>query len=418
MSFKRVFLVSILFFTISLLAIDFDIDRRKDQYSSSSGYFVVPAPYSLPGIGEGFLILGMATNINNTQTDIIGDIITGDINGYGIGVMDYYFIDKYLKVDIFQEGFDKASIQSYSSRGMSSNKDDFINLELSKMEFTGVRAVASFYEKRLEFYTMAYLTKLKYDKLKDSDGNLIQDTSTANEQKSNIYLYGLTFDYTDDKIDPRVGVRFDTTIDYSSTAKVNGVDYYVTNYNLTGYIPIGKRSSWAFNYFRSDSHILNQGETDFDTVSNNLGLDCSSLVDATQKQQCLDVVNNTILQNRYGSATSLGGRTRLRSYPEGRFIGAHTQFYGTEFRWNLTEESTPFDILFMKDIRSTIQTAFFYERGSVADSISNLGKNEKDSYGIGVRMVTGSGLVFRFDTAKGEEGYEITLILNYPWELF
>ena len=72
----------------------------------------------------------------------------------------------------------------------------------------------------------------------------------------------------------------------------------------------------------------------------------------------------------------------------------------------------------MKDIRTSIQSAFFYERGSVADDEKNLGENEKQSYGAGVRLITGSGLVYRFDIASGDEGYEYTMILNYPWELF
>lgn len=415
---KRVLFLGILFFTISLLAVDFDIDRRKSQYSNNSGYFLVPAPYSLPGIGEGFLLLGMATNIYGTQTDVIGDIITGDVSGYGIGVMDYYLIDKHLKFDIFREGFNKASFQSYSSRGMNSSKDDYINLELSDMEFTGLRATASFYDKMLEFYTMAYLSEFKYQNLRDSEGNVILDTSTSTLQKHNVYNLGFMLDYTDDRVDPRIGIRFDSGIDYTPNRDNTSVDYYVSNYNLTGYVPFGRFSTWAFNYFRSDAHVLNQGETDFNTISGNLGLDCSLLTNPTEQTQCINVVNNQIAQNMYGSATSLGGRLRLRSYPEGRFVGAHTQFYGTEFRWNITEESTPFDILFMKDIRSTIQTAFFYEKGSVSDQVSNLGKNEKESYGMGLRMITGSGLVFRMDLAGGNEDYEVTFIINYPWELF
>ncbi|MEA3383693.1 MAG: hypothetical protein U9Q20_03330 [Campylobacterota bacterium] len=72
----------------------------------------------------------------------------------------------------------------------------------------------------------------------------------------------------------------------------------------------------------------------------------------------------------------------------------------------------------MRDIRTTVQTAFFYERGSVAESVSNLGSNEKSSYGMGIRMVTGSGLVYRLDMATGDEDYIVTLIINYPWEIF
>ncbi len=130
------------------------------------------------------------------------------------------------------------------------------------------------------------------------------------------------------------------------------------------------------------------------------------------------MIYNQILANKNGTSTTLGGRTRLRSYPEMRFSGAHSEFFGSELRWNWTEESTPFDLFFMKDIRTSVQSALFYEKGSVAESVSDLGKNEKKSYGGGLRVVTGAGLVYRLDIAYGDEGYQYTMILNYPWELF
>ncbi len=416
MAIKFKILVVVLFTGTFLYSLD--IERRKDQYSNTPGYLITPAPYSIPGIGDGLFILGMATNINNTQTDFLIDYITGDVRGYGIGLMEWYPINKYLKIDIFNEGLDKATIQSYSSRGMNSNKDDYIYIGIDKLKFTGLRATGTFYDKMLEFYLMGYRNEYLIDNLKDRDNNLILDTSNNKIEKSTIYTTGLNIDYTDDKIDPRVGLRFDYSVDYSENNEQDEADFYVSNYNLTGYIPIGKHSTWAFNYFRSDSHIKRVGDTDFNSVSSKLGMNCDSIENSIDKINCQNVVNNYIDANRYGTATSLGGRTRLRSYPEMRFQGAHTQFYGTEFRWNMTDEITPFNIWIMKDIRTTIQTAVFYEKGSVAENISNLGKDEKSSYGIGVRMVTGSGLVYRLDTAWGDEDFAVTVIINYPWENF
>ena len=42
----------------------------------------------------------------------------------------------------------------------------------------------------------------------------------------------------------------------------------------------------------------------------------------------------------------------------------------------------------------------------------------RDSYGIGARLVTKSGLIFRADIATGEEGEEVSIIVGYPWEVF
>ena len=395
-----------------------DIQRRRDQYLSDPGYFIAPAPYSLPGIGEGFILLGIAYNINETQTDLMFNVLDGDVKGYGFGVGDLYAIEKHLKFEILQSRLDKASVQSYSSRGMDSSKDDYLNLQLEQAQFTGIRTTASFYEKMFELYAMTYLNKFAIDSLKDQDGTVILDSSANLTYDTESYIFGFMLDYTDDRQDPREGFRFDASLDYTPQDESGSADFFVSNYNATFYLPIGDRSSWAFNYFRSDAHVLQEGETDYDLLSQDMGLDCTLISDPVQKSKCESVIYNTIAANKYGTATSLGGRSRLRSYPEGRFKGAHTQFYGTEFRWYMTEERSPFDLWFIQDIRTGMQTAFFYEKGSVSETSSDLGKNERDSYGVGLRVINASGLVYRIDFADGDEGYETTIIINYPWELF
>jgi hypothetical protein len=188
-------------------------------------------------------------------------------------------------------------------------------------------------------------------------------------------------------------------------------------YNATVYVPLGKRSTWAFNYFRSDAHVLRQGETSLAAIEEDQGLDCSSLT-GTDKEDCDRIVRNIRDANTYGTATGLGGTSRLRSYPNDRYTGAHTLFYGTEVRWTLTEEAHPFDIFIAKDVRTVLQVAAFYELGSVADLREELGDVFRSSYGAGFRMVTASGLVLRADVASGREGIETTVILGYPWESF
>jgi hypothetical protein len=186
---------------------------------------------------------------------------------------------------------------------------------------------------------------------------------------------------------------------------------------------MGKRSTWAFNVLRSDAVVLKSGETNSATIMARQGISSSSCLSLPpEKQQaCLtavdEFVNNTIANNKFGTATQLGGFSRLRSFPQGRYKGAHTLFYGTEFRWNLTDENTPFDIFVMKDVRTAFQLAFFYEAGSTADHQSDVGRVWRDTYGVGARMVTASGVVFRADLAFGREGFEPEIFIGYPWEL-
>jgi hypothetical protein len=188
-------------------------------------------------------------------------------------------------------------------------------------------------------------------------------------------------------------------------------------YNATAYFPLGKHSTWLFNYFRSDAHVLRQGETDPLVIDKDQRLNCSSL-SGDDRTRCEQIVQNIVAANTYGTATGLGGTGRLRSYPDGRFLGAHTVFYGTEVRWTLTEEAHPFDIFIAKDVRTVLQVALFYEMGSVADKRDELGDIYHSSYGAGFRMVTASGIVLRADVATGREGMETTIIFGYPWESF
>jgi hypothetical protein len=92
-------------------------------------------------------------------------------------------------------------------------------------------------------------------------------------------------------------------------------------------------------------------------------------------------------------------------------------FYGTEIRWNLTDETTPFDIFVMKDVRTAVQVSLFYDTGSTADVRSEVGDIMRDSYGTGLRVVTASGVVFRADLAFGKEGVEPEIFIGYPWEI-
>ena len=33
-------------------------ERRKDQFLTDSGYYIVPTPYSIPGLGDGLILVG------------------------------------------------------------------------------------------------------------------------------------------------------------------------------------------------------------------------------------------------------------------------------------------------------------------------------------------------------------------------
>jgi hypothetical protein len=392
-------------------------DRRKEQFQTSFGYALFPYPYNIPGIGGGIGLVGGAMNIANTYTDAYGIVYTGDVEGAAVGVADIHIIPRTLVLDFGLSRVNKATLQSYSARGMNTDKDDYRLLEIDNAENYGGRLTATFLERRIEVYGGWYENAAKLRSIRDKDGNLIVQVQDGARDRHQTTLVGTRFDLTDDYGDPRRGVRLDITR-FASPPTNSGPDFAVIDYNLTGYLPIGKRNTWVFNHLRSDSLVNRQGETDPVIIQQQQGINCSALPTQLQQQYCNQVVNNIIANNIYGTASSLGGLSRLRSYTQGRFSGAHTQFYGTEFRLNLTDESTPFDIFVMKDIRTAFQLAFFYEIGSTADLLQDVGKSWRDSYGIGLRMVTASGVVFRAEIANGQDGIAPTIFIGYPWEIF
>jgi hypothetical protein len=392
-------------------------DRRKEQFSTDFGYALFPYPYSLPGIGKGIGLVGGAMNIADTYTDAYGIIFAGDVRGAAGGVADIHLIPRTLILDVGYSTLNEATIQSYSKRGMNTDKNDYRLIEFGDTEYFGGRMTASFFERRFEVYGAWYQGAMKLKSIRDKDGTVIVEAQDSARVRGHNTLVGTRLDLTDDYSDPRRGVRFDVTRSYTPP-RDSGPDYYVMDYNTTAYVPLGRRSTWAFNFLRSDAVVLSTGETNALNLQDQQGLNCSDPTLTPEQQTfCNEVIDNMIANNKYGTATSLGGFSRLRSYPQGRYKGAHTLFYGTEIRWNLTDERTPFDIFVMKDVRTSVQVSLFYETGSTTDVRSELGRVMRDTYGFGLRVVTASGVVFRGDMAFGREGFEPEIFIGYPWEL-
>jgi len=392
-------------------------DRRKTQFTTDFGYALFPYPYSLPGLGSGIGLVGGAMNVADTYTDVYGIIFTGDVRGTAAGIGEIHIIPRTILLDLGYGTVNEATMQSYSRRGMNTDKNDYRLIEFGDTEYYGGRLTATFFDRRFEIYGAWYEGAAKLKSIRDKNGNVIVEAKDSPRARGHNLLFGTRIDLTDDYGDPRKGIRFDVTRSYSPPRGA-GPDYYVMDYNTTGYVPIGRRSTWAFNYLRSDAIVTREGETDPTKLRQQQGLNCGdpSLTPDEQKF-CNEVIDNMAANNRYGTATQLGGFSRLRAYPQGRYQGAHTEFYGTELRWNLTDERTPFNIFIMKDIRTSVQVSAFYETGSTADLRSDVGKIWRDAYGLGLRVVTASGVVFRGDVGFGMEGVTPAIFIGYPWEL-
>jgi len=416
--FAQTFFVAIVGLCLLLVSADGEaIDRRRDQFQTESGYYVFPFPYSLPGVGDGVALLGVVPNVSETHADIFGYVLQGDLKGVGVTASDIHLVDRHLIMDVSGSSFNKVSLQAYNTRGISGDKDDYLIMEMDDNDFFGSRLTATWLDRMFEFYLMGYTGYWQLSAIRDKDGELIQATDSADREDFQAYAAGSRIDYTDDYLNPRVGLRFDLTARHSPRREDYAPDQFAMQYNFTGYYPFRRWDTLVFNYYQADAHVRKEGETDPLAVQGIMGLDCT-LGTADQQADCLKLVDNVVAGNKYGTVDGLGGTSRLRSYPMGRYNAAHTQFAGIEYRWNLTDESTPFDIFIAKDVRSALQLAFFYEIGTVADRRRDLGEKMRHSYGIGGRLVTESGMVIRADVAHGREGLGVTIIAGFPWESF
>jgi len=389
------------------------VERRRPQFSNQFGYVVTPLPFILPGVGTGIGLLGGLNNIFDTPVDLYLVFIEGDVEGNIVAVTDIPLLPERLLLDLTSVSFNKGQQNRYLKRGMDSEQTEFNIVELSDSKLQGGRLILTFHERMLEFYTVAYNINFKISAIRDNEGKLVSEIDDPEALTSTTTTFGTLLDYTDDRTDPKKGVRLLIERSNSPPSDDNGVNYYTMNYNLAGYMPVLRYSTLALNYFRSDAHVIRQGITDPEVLKLDYGCTAASLglCDAAIQE----VVRDQVAQNSYGSADSLGGRSRLRSFVGGRFSGAHSEFFGAEFRWNLTSENTPFDIWIMKDLRTGIQLALFYETGTVADQREDLWQQSRYSTGVGARLVTGSGFIYRFDAAYGDEGVSTTLFIDYPW---
>ncbi|MDH4162526.1 MAG: hypothetical protein OEW15_07530 [Nitrospirota bacterium] len=393
-------------------------ERRKPQFQTDPGYYLFPSPYSIPGIGAGGALIGLANNIAGTHTDAFGFLLGGEVRGLGLGLADVHLVPKTLILDLFNQNFNAITATSFRQRGMETGKHDYSLMELGNFWFVGERLTATFADRRFEIYGGNYNIKSTLDKIRDNNGNVILDIDDPRPWRTKVYALGTRIDLSDDYADPRSGFRLDVSRWWSPPVNHIDADFYNMEYNATAYVPLGRISTWLINYFRSDAHVNRPGSTDRATVAAEQNLNCSTISDPAERTECEQVIDNIIAANTYGTVSALGGTSRMRSYPNDRFKGAHSVFYATEIRWNLTEEARPFDIFIARDVRTALQIAFFYEMASVADNRDDLREVFRSSYGTGFRMVTASGVVLRFDFATGREGIETSIIFGYPWESF
>lgn len=397
----------------------FDVpQRRRDPFAGDFSYYIYPIAGEIPGLGKATGLGGSVLNSFGSDADFTWFDIDGDFSASGYTLLNLPLVERRLIFDVGTYDFDVSPI-SYG-RGMDSSPDDYLLPRATGGYLLG-QLTLSFDDRRYEAYIRALGGHSRLLEVSDENGELFGAVDNS-EHNHRINTIGGTIDLTDDRLDPRRGFRFGLAARKSENNDPLLSDYYVTDLNLTGYIPMrGRHDSLVLNYFQSDAHITRKGETDYATLQQERGLGCEGIPIPDERRRCLAVesqyLNDLLAANRYGTATRFGGTQRLRSFANGRYYAGHAASYGIEYRWNLTDENTPFDIFVAKGVRTGIQLAVFAERGSVAETSAALWDDYRDSYGAGVRVIL-SGVVIRGDWAKGDEGENFQFFITYPWSMF
>lgn len=407
---KEIITIIFLFTAIN----SFAIERNRTQFLSEPSYLIFPLPYSLPGIGQGVMVTGLVGNVYDTNVDAYVIGITGDAQGAIVAVEDIHIIPEFLILDIMHQDISKAVVNNYEKRGMNSKKSDFNLLEVNKVLSDNAKLTLSLYDRRFELYAVLEQQKASIVNIRSSDGKMISELQDPFISKSKKRRFGLLVDYTDDYVNPTRGVRFNAEYISSNAQSDLDPEFYTIDKSLSFYLPVAKPITWVLHFFLSDAYVTKKGETDPVLIRKDLGLNCLASDTDCLKAEA-DLVSMFINMRTNGTATSLGGEKRLRSYPGDRYSGAHSFFSATELRWNVSEGIHPFDYWIWKDVATGLQLALFYEIGSVSETQDEIGDITKTSYGGGFRLVSASGFVYRADYAHGDEGGELTVMFSYPF---
>lgn len=415
----RVFLAGVillmLFSSVSLAEV---VERRKDQFGRDFAYYLYPIAGEIPGLGRASGFGASVLNMGGGDTDFTGYYVRGDFKATGVALLDYHVLPQRLIFDVGYNDYLVAPI-AYN-RGIDSDPLDVIHPKVEGSYLLG-QMTLTFDQRRYEMFFRMLSGQERLLGVLDKNGQAFAGVDT-NWKNFNAVSLGGSIDLTDDRLDPRKGVRFELSSRLPNN--YGGSDaskYFVNDYNLTQYVPMREWDTLAFNLFYSRAYVTREGLTDYTLLQQRYGLNCNQYPIGPDRDACLSaeakLLAGTLANHQYGTATALGGTQRLRSFDNGRFYAGQVLSYGAEYRWNLTDERTPFNIYVAKGVRTGIQLAAFWERGMVADEFSNLFKDRRDSYGVGARLVL-SGVVIRFDLARGQEGTQSQLFITYPWSMF
>jgi len=125
-------------------------DRRGAQSSTESSWYILPAPYSLPEVGTGFIVAGLYNNIAGSHSDALLAATTGDIDVTIAGFLDNHLIDDTLVLDVVSGTIHQMVATAYNGRGMETDPKDYNLLVTGEGKANGAQLNLRYTERRFQ----------------------------------------------------------------------------------------------------------------------------------------------------------------------------------------------------------------------------------------------------------------------------
>jgi len=402
-------------------------ERRTTSNEDIFEYYFLITPIERPGFGSLIAVGSIVNNlpvpwIKNGKFNIIAGFGKGkgenefkgeDINAYGLTIIDFPIISNDFTFSPARLAATKYSISFYD-RGIDSELDRKLTIMADRVAQNIGEISYYFLDRQIEIFYTFFNAEIDFYGYQDFDGNIVSLKDVDNFGSGATKWterWGVLIDDTDFRRDPRIGyfVKLDRWQWPSRTPQESS--WYQYDLETVGYIPIiDMKMILVMTQYLSTSKIISPGKVEkYVCTEEQLLLypKCQIILDEAYKRD-LENANK-------GRATALGGFERLRGYPEGRFFDEHTNFRGIELRYYFDSLDIDFDVIFAKGFLAEFQLAGFYEQGTVSSELNDrFWTNFKDSYGFGIRLITGSA-VARLDFGFSDEGGATTAYWDYPF---
>ena len=349
---------------------DFD-ERRPNEY------LILPAVASLPGIGIFVGVLSSFSNIAGSGIDAAVAVAESvDETDISVRVAALRDVPLPLPGMTFDYQYGNIKLGNFQTFLPGRDSPNFTIPITAEFDFQLIRPTIRLFERRFNLtYTLSYFKGFGFDE----DGN---EFPFSDHNASG----ALFLDFTDDVVDPHVGVRltYETTLaapkesilgTSKNTGNIFGDDQEITveSYEVGIFIPQSEQVVWVWNnrYFQ-----------------------------ATGREES-DVVIS-------------GGSPPLRGYPDGRWRDRYGVFSALEWRYT-TETRVELDFILARGIVQGLQYALFYEVGQVSPTPGKLlYEDMHQTYGAGVRALF-DAIILRLDVAQSDEGTQVHLTIGQPF---